>query len=91
MIWKKDKNGCSNLRKEQIDKLFENRNKLKGLREEKVKEYLGMPDQKDLQTRSQKMYKYWISGSPVCPQTGNQKRLVIRFNALNKANEVFIE
>lgn len=90
-IWKNDKSGCKSERVKQIDNLFNHRHLLKGVSEDNMIGFLGMPDQQDLQTRGQKMYKYWISGSTKCPKTGTGKKLVIRFNAINKANEVFIE
>lgn len=89
--WKKDKNGCQGLRKTQYDVIFEKRQQLKGVRENVIKSYLGMPDQQDLQTRGQKMYRYWVAGNPDCANGEVKKLLVIRFNALNQANEVFAE
>jgi len=89
--WKKDKNGCLGIRAKQIENLFNNRLGLKGVREDVIISYLGLPDQQDLLTRGQKMYKYWVSGSSKCKNPKNEKSLIIRFNAVNKATEIFME
>ncbi len=90
--WKEDKAGCTMVRKDLIDQLDHQREKIKSLSESEVVELLGRPDKNELLKRNQKFFYYFLEPGPACPG-GNPvfKKLMIRFNAIGLAKEVSIE
>ncbi len=91
--WKADKNGCKGERKVMKASLESQRDKLLGLEELQLVEYLGRPDQNELSKRNQKFYFYFIDPSPICGNNVDSaaKKLTIRFNAMGLSKEVLIE
>jgi hypothetical protein len=91
--WKTDKNGCAGERQTLQPSLAAQRDKLLGLEELQLIEYLGRPDQNELSKRNQKFYFYFIDPSPVCGDKidSTAKKLTIRFNAVGLSKEVLIE
>ena len=90
--WKEDKAGCSLIRKNLIDQLDHQREKIKSLSESEVVELLGRPDKNELLKRNQKFFYYYLEPGSNCPQGKPEfKKLMIRFNAIGLAKEVSIE
>ena len=91
--WKKDKNGCQNIRTAMRKAIDEEKNKLLSLGEMQIVKLLGRPDQNELLRRNQKFFYYFIKPSPACKVSTDTiaEKLVIRFNAMGLAKEVAIE
>jgi hypothetical protein len=88
--WKKDGEGCSGKRKEQLQVLLDSKEKIAGNSEQRIMNFLGSPDRNDLYTRRQKFFIYYIDPGPHCPDKGTRhEMLIIRFNATGYANEVY--
>jgi hypothetical protein len=88
--WKDDRNGCGGSRAEQVDRLLDQKQVLLGTDEMDIVSTLGKPDQKELYTRNQKFYYYYVEPSPECATDTTERatRLEIRFNAMGLANEI---
>jgi hypothetical protein len=90
--WKQDKNGCGQFRTSIIAEIDLQKDKLLALDEKQVVELLGNPDRNELYKRNQKFYYYYLKPSPDCQSPPIEtSRLVIRFNAMGLAKEVFVE
>lgn len=89
--FKDDLNGCSGIRENMQQQLFENTSQLKGLSQSQIRATLGTPDRQELAERNQKYFIYFIEPSPQCNEsTTNQEPLTmyIRFSAVDRATEI---
>lgn len=89
--WSADKNGCSGNRLTQQSVIEQNRTVLLAQPEAGILEVLGKPDRVELYKRNQKLYHYFLSGGPVCPDSAAQVELLVRFNAMGRAKEIIIQ
>jgi hypothetical protein len=89
--WKNDKDGCNGSRREMMDQLISQKDKILSLDEMDVTSLLGKPDQTELYKRSEKFYKYCFSDGPTCGTDSPPKTMTIRFNAMGLAKEVVVE
>ena len=88
--WTSDHSGCTGKRHEQLRILLDSKEKLLGISEQRIMNFLGTPDRNDLYRRRQKFYIYYIDPGPNCPTAGTgHGMLIIRFNATGYSNEVF--
>ena len=86
--WLADPDGCLGQRA-QVWKDFEaQKNNLRGYSENNLKLLLGVPAEKNLLEKGQKVYAYPISGSAACPQQGPRQLLQLRVNATGYVSEV---
>lgn len=91
-VWKNDKGGCLRQREQFLQPLREQKDKLKRLSEMEIIALLGRPDQNELYKRNQKFFYYWIGPGTTCEgRADSSARLSIRFNAVGKAKEIFID
>lgn len=92
--WRNDPMGCQNKRTVQLAdflKVAKPHLLEKSLREIEVRQLLGKADAIEIAERGMKFYKYYIDKGRQCEgdTSGRQGRYIqIRFNALNKVNEV---
>lgn len=90
--WKTDRGGCHGERTSFIEPMTSQKDLLKALDEMQIVELLGRPDQNELYTRKQKFYIYLMEPGPACANKKEKpKQLVIRFNAMGFAKEVYVE
>jgi hypothetical protein len=91
--WEKDKNACGSYRKDNIDTLLAQKEKLLALKEMQIVNLIGRPDRNELYKRNQKFFYYYLKPAPECANydSENTARLAIRFNAMGLAKEVMIE
>jgi outer membrane protein assembly factor BamE (lipoprotein component of BamABCDE complex) len=92
--WKDDKNGCTNIRSNQIESLRTQKNKILALDEMQVVKLLGKPDRNELYKRNQKFYLYYLQPSKECSVVKpliEPLKLTIRFNAMGLAKEIAVE
>lgn len=93
--WKSDKRACNNSRADYEQVIVAARNQLVGSTQEDIIRFLGRPEKQELYTRGQKFYIYYLSPSPECDEninpTGPSRYLYVRFSALNKVNEIFVQ
>lgn len=89
--WKKDKNGCLELRPNLIDELNQNKKAFLGLYQKDILDVFGQPEEQELYKRSQTYYVYYIDAASGCPNpVEDPRKLFIRFTSLGIANEVTI-
>ncbi len=89
--WRSDSNGCIGKRNELLDEIKERKEEMKEWKSEEIDAFLGNPDSKDLDKRNRLYYRYDISGSEKCENsTGEKVYLQIRFNAINRADELIV-
>lgn len=89
--WKKDVEGCNNLRINLVDELINNRSELVGLGQNDIIKVLGKPNRHELYSRHKKAFIYTVKGSVNCPKdSGKASRLVIRFDALERTKDVIL-
>lgn len=89
--FKNDLSGCSGVRKNMKQRLFDITPQLKGLSQSQIKATLGKPDRQELAERNQKYFIYFVEPSLQCKEsTKNQEPLTmyIRFSAVNLSTEV---
>lgn len=91
--WISDKNGCLNKRREMVQSVHREKEKLLSLTEMEVVSLLGKPDENELYIRNQKFYYYHLTPSTACRGSTDtiSLRLIVRFNAIGLAKEVRIE
>lgn len=91
--WEKDKNACGTYRKDNIEKLLAQKEKLLALKETQIIELIGRPDRNELYKRNQKFFYYYLKPAPECANYNatDNSRLAIRFNAMGLAKEIVIE
>jgi hypothetical protein len=90
--WEKDKNACGEYRRNNMEAIQNQKEKLLALKESQIIKLLGRPDRNELYKRNQKFFYYYLMPSPDCPNaSAESKRLTIRFNAMGLAKEVAIE
>lgn len=91
--WAKDKNACGDARHSMRAAIEREKEKLLSLDQIEVVKLLGTPDQHELSSRNEKFFYYFLEPAPACNTTTGTRavRLVIRFNAVGLAKEVFIE
>jgi hypothetical protein len=87
----KDPKGCNGYRSSIKPLLEAHLLDFKSLSEPEIIATLGPADRKDLSSRSQKYFLYYLSGAPDCPihdsMIGRPVVLLIRFNSLNRVTE----
>jgi hypothetical protein len=90
--WKSDRNGCGHKRKEMIQSIKDQKDKLLSLKEMQVVNLLGRPDGNELYERNQKFYYYHLTPSASCPSPDSVGlQMEIRFTAMGIVNEVVIK
>lgn len=91
--WEKDKNACGSYRKDNINTLLAQKEKLLALKEMQIVDLIGRPDRNELYKRNQKFFYYYLKPAPDCSnyKADNVSRLAIRFNAMGLAKEVMVE
>ena len=91
--WEKDKNACGSYRKDNIEKLLAQKEKLLALKEMQIVNLLGRPDRNELYKRNQKFFYYYLKPAPECStyNVDDNARLAIRFNAMGLAKEIMVE
>ncbi len=90
--WKKDRNGCGGKRKEMIQSITDQKDKLLSLKEMQIVNLLGRPDGNELYERNQKFYYYHLTPSSSCPTPDSvDLQMEIRFTAMGIVNEVVIK
>lgn len=90
--WKNDDKGCRSDRKQFIEAIREQKDKLKGLSERDLIKVLGSPDRNDLSEHHGKHYYYFVDPGPGCNGTDTVGlALIVRFNATGVSKEVSIE
>lgn len=91
-LWQSDQNGCEGKRIEQV-LVFEQRIKpqIDLMSEKEIVKILGKPDRQELMARGQKFYYYALEAGKLCQKEQVRIKVVqIRFDALNRINEVTI-
>jgi len=89
--WMQDHNGCQGKRIGQLALVKASKNELKGFSAESIDRLFGKPDTRDLDKRHKLYYTYNIAGASECAMDSSQRiYLQIRFNAMNKADELII-
>lgn len=86
--WKTDNKGCDGARLKQYEWVLINKNELMGKSSTDVKAIFGKPNENELYTRSQRFFHYDILNGQVCDNGDDFWRLSIRFDALNRVNEI---
>lgn len=90
--WKADRNGCNGIRTSMIEAITAEKEKLKALSEMDLIQLLGRPDVNQLLERNQKFYIYYLEPGPDCDlPTTNQKKLILRINAMGLTKETLIK
>lgn len=93
--WKSDKKACNNTRIQYEDVLMSAREQIVGTSQEDIIRFLGRPERQELYTRGQKFYIYYLSPAEECADhinsTAPPRLLYVRFSALNKVNEIFVQ
>lgn len=89
--WKNDRYGCNGDRKTLINTLLTRKKELIGFSEVEILQILGKPDMNDLRRRQQKFYYYYIFNTEKCNKDSINKTFKIRFNAIDKAQEILYE
>ncbi len=91
-LWQSDQNGCEGKRIGQVA-VFEQRIKpqIDKMSEKDIVKILGKPDRQELMTRGQKIYYYALEAGKLCQKKQSRIKVVqVRFDALNRINEVTI-
>lgn len=89
--FKDDLNGCSGVRNNMKQRLFEITSSLKGLSQRQIRATLGKPDRQELAERNQKYFIYFVEPSSQCKEAStNQEPLTmyIRFSAIDRSTEI---
>lgn len=88
--WKGDTNGCNNLRRQWVPLILDQKEKILAQTESSIIQLLGKPDGIELYDRNQKLYHYQVSPSSACLQKDSlNTELLIRFNAMGRAKEIY--
>jgi len=90
--WIKDFNGCLGYRKDIYEEILNQKEKLLGVSSKKIIKTIGKPHINELYQRNQKFFVYQISNARSCetPVDSTELYLIIRFNALELATEIYI-
>lgn len=90
--WKKDKKGCDGRRLHIYKELIGQKTELMGLGSNKIHKILGKPDINELYKRNQKFFVYYVEPAGECNEEVIEGNLflIIRFNALGLANEIYM-
>jgi hypothetical protein len=89
--WKKDRGGCLGQRFEQVSKLKELKQELKGTSSSDITALFGAPDIHRLSERNQEYYIYFLEKGPHCGQlrpVSNSKSVIFRFSAIKIVSEI---
>jgi hypothetical protein len=91
--WIEDENGCLNKRRGMLPAIQKEKDKLLALDELQIVALLGKPDANELYKRNQKFYSYYLYPSKDCTAATDTTslKLVIRFNAMGLAKEVYLQ
>lgn len=88
--WKSDSDGCNQKRDQWVPLILRQKEKILAQSESAVIELLGKPDGIELYKRNQKLYHYRISPGNGCPLKDSlNKEVLIRFNAMGRAKEIY--
>lgn len=91
-VWKEDIGACNGKRQELGETLLKQKDKLLALDEMQMVNELGKPDAHELFKRNEKFFYYYLQPSRDCATfNGKTSRLVIRFNAVGLAKEIYTE
>ena len=89
--WALDTYGCNGVRITMLDQVKSIKDDLKGRSSESIDDLFGKPDLTDLDKRHKLYYYYYLSGGEKCETSNGEKvYLQIRFNAINRADELII-
>ncbi len=92
--WKEDRNGCKSKRLSIYENLMDQKNALLGLSSNRIIDLLGKPNLNELFSRNQKFFIYRITPGKNCNEVNTSRQdqlyLVIRFNALGLASEIYL-
>ena len=88
--WKADPGGCNGDRLEMLAFIKAGKEEFRESGSNEIDGWLGKPDAKDLDKRKRRYYKYYLMGSEECPSDSGKIYLQIRFNALDRADEIII-
>jgi hypothetical protein len=92
ITWRSDPKACGDKRAGILEKVLASRQDLLALDEFAIVEALGKPDENELFKRNQKFYYYYVTPGPACGGDFSAvEKLVIRFNAVGLAKEMYIE
>ena len=87
--WQQDPFGCKGHRADQAHFIMSNKEKLLGISDNKLIDFLGKPDSTRLHARNQKFLYYEIDGAKECNnEKENTTTLVIRLNATSLVSEI---
>lgn len=88
--WIKDPEGCNRNRIPMVPLILSQKDKILAQSESDVIKLLGKPDGVELYKRNQKLYHYRITPGPDCKdQDSLYSELLIRFNAMGRAKEIY--
>jgi hypothetical protein len=83
---------CKDLRNSVLQHVINSKDQLLALEEVSIVEVLGKPDERELFKRNQKFYYYYTRPGEACPNPSPPApKLVIRFNAVGLAKEIYVE
>lgn len=88
--WQADPNGCQGKRISLLTSLKERKEEMISWNSEDIDRVLGTPDSKDLDKRNRLYYQYDLKGSDKCEGDSSRVYLQIRFNAINRADELIV-
>ena len=88
-LWKTPIKYCDQDKLELAKILEKNEDKLLGEGQTQIKKLLGQPDEHELYRRTEKFFYYNLTAGDTC-NIEQQRRLSIRFDALDRAKEVVI-
>lgn len=92
--WKKDRDGCTGLRMQELEAFRVVKNDLLGKDNQSIIKTFGRPDKVELTDRSQSFFIYFIDPSPSCsnvdPNDELPMKVMLRMNAYSRVSEVVI-
>lgn len=90
--WVADLDGCLGYRMEVYEKIIHEKEALLGSTNGKIIDLLGRPNKNELYKRNQKFFIYQISPGKSCNARSDTENiyLIIRFNAMGLANEIYL-
>lgn len=88
--WKTFNTECTTYRMLIVDYILQNKDILLGANQNEIEKWLGTATEHELYERNQKFFHYRLTPNDSCGSFMQKKYLSIRFNAMNKANNVYI-
>lgn len=93
--WKKDRHGCSGIRKSLTTELLQLKETLMDVTENQLRAILGMPDAINLHERGQKFLIYYIDGHEKCGDDNAANdvplKLMIRISSIHTVKAITLE